>query len=80
MRFLALAVLVPLAFLAGGSALSVAQRAIPKSGELLPVIGLGSADTFSAMALRESRTERYEIIGAALQALVDGGGTVLDTA
>ena len=56
------------------------QRAIPKTGELLPVIGLGSANTFSETALRESRTEEYDTIGAVLQALVDGGGTVFDTA
>ena len=56
------------------------QRAIPKTGELLPVIGLGGANTFADMALRESRTEEYETIGAVLQALVDGGGAVFDTA
>jgi aryl-alcohol dehydrogenase-like predicted oxidoreductase len=56
------------------------QRAIPKTGELLPVVGLGGANTFSDTALRESRTERYDTIGAILQALVDGGGSVFDTA
>ena len=56
------------------------QRAIPKTGELLPVIGLGSANTFSEMARTEARTEQYDMIGAVLQALVDGGGTVFDTA
>ncbi len=56
------------------------MRAIPKTGELLPVIGLGSANTFSDMALGESRTETYDTIGAVLRALVDGGGTVFDTA
>ncbi len=56
------------------------QRAIPKTGELLPVIGLGSANTYSDTALRESRSGEYHTIGAVLQALVDGGGTVFDTA
>ncbi|MBW2465096.1 MAG: aldo/keto reductase [Deltaproteobacteria bacterium] len=56
------------------------QRAIPKTGELLPVIGLGGANTFSEMARREARTEEYDTIGAVLRALVDGGGSVLDTA
>ncbi len=56
------------------------KRAIPKTGELLPVIGLGSAHTFADLALSESRTEEYETIGAVLRALVDGGGTVFDTA
>jgi len=56
------------------------QREIPGTGELLPVIGLGSANTFSETALRESRTEHYERIGGVLEALVDGGGRVFDTA
>ena len=47
---------------------------------MLPVIGLGGANTYSAKALAESRTEEYDAIGAVLQALVDGGGAVLDTA
>ena len=58
----------------------IIQRAIPKTGELLPVIGLGSASTFSETARSEARTEQYEAIGGVLQALVDGGGTVFDTA
>ncbi len=56
------------------------QRAVPATGEMLPVIGLGSATTFSETALRESRTEEYDAIRAVLQALVDGGGSVFDTA
>ena len=56
------------------------RRAIPKTGEQLPVIGLGSADTFADLALRESRSEEYEAIGAVLRALVDGGASVFDTA
>ena len=56
------------------------QRAIPKTGELVPVIGLGGANTFAELALRESRTEEYSGIGAVLRALIDGGGAVFDTA
>ena len=56
------------------------RRAIPKTGELLPVVGLGGANTFSETALQESRTEDYEAIGGVLRALVDGGGAVFDTA
>jgi aryl-alcohol dehydrogenase-like predicted oxidoreductase len=51
-------------------------RAIPSSGEQLPVIGLGGANTFSATAGQED----FETIGAVLRALVDGGGSVFDTA
>jgi aryl-alcohol dehydrogenase-like predicted oxidoreductase len=56
------------------------RRAVPKTGELLPIIGLGGANTFAERALAESRTEEYDAIGKVLQALVDGGGTVFDTA
>ncbi|MEX2582668.1 MAG: aldo/keto reductase [Gemmatimonadota bacterium] len=51
-------------------------RAIPSSGEQLPVIGLGGANTFSATA----GDEDFETIGEVLRALVEGGGTVFDTA
>jgi len=56
------------------------QRPIPKSGELVPVIGLGGANAFAELALAESRTEEYPGISAILRALIDGGGTVFDTA
>jgi aryl-alcohol dehydrogenase-like predicted oxidoreductase len=54
----------------------IIMRAIPKSGERLPVIGLGGANTFSESAGREE----FENIGTVLRALVDGGATVFDTA
>jgi len=60
--------------------LPLIQRAIPGTEELLPVVGLGSANTFSRIALEESRTEEYDTVRAVLQALVDGQGSVLDTA
>jgi aryl-alcohol dehydrogenase-like predicted oxidoreductase len=52
------------------------MRAIPSSGERLPAVGLGGANTFSATA----GDEDFETIGEVLQALVDGGGTFFDTA
>jgi aryl-alcohol dehydrogenase-like predicted oxidoreductase len=51
-------------------------RAIPSSGEQLPVIGLGGANTFSETASRQE----FASIRAVLQALVDGGGRLFDTA
>ena len=56
----------------------VITRAIPSSGgrERLPVVGLGGANTFSRVA----RAEDFDTIGGVLRALVDGGGTVFDTA
>jgi diketogulonate reductase-like aldo/keto reductase len=51
-------------------------RAIPSTGERLPVVGLGGANTFSEVA----RDEDFDAIGGVLQALVDGGGRLFDTA
>jgi aryl-alcohol dehydrogenase-like predicted oxidoreductase len=51
-------------------------RAIPSSGERLPLIGLGSSATFSQVARGEDASALREV----LQTLVDGGGTVFDTA
>lgn len=52
------------------------RRAIPSSGELVPVVGLGSAATFSAVARRED----FDAVRGVIRALVDRGGTILDTA
>lgn len=52
------------------------MRAVPSSGEMLPVVGLGGANTFSATAGNED----FDTIGDVLQALVEGGGLVFDTA
>ena len=51
-------------------------RAIPSTGERIPVVGLGGANTFSAAA----RNEDVERLSAVLRALVADGGSVLDTA
>src|SRR5690606_11045590 len=62
---------------AGASrALNLITRAVPSTGEQLPVVGLGGANTCSETAGEED----FETIGAVLQALVEGGGTVFDTA
>src|ERR1044071_3578082 len=51
-------------------------RAVPSSGQMLPVIGLGSSATFSQVARKEDIAALREV----LHALVNGGGTVFDTA
>ncbi len=54
---------------------TLVTRAIPAGGELLPVIGLGTSDTFNVdpdAAVRGAVGEVYD-------AFVSGGGTVLDT-
>ncbi len=52
------------------------RRAIPSSGEQIPVIGLGSSATFSSVA----RSEDVSALREVMRALVDGGGSVFDTA
>lgn len=50
-------------------------RAIPASGERLPVIGLGSWITFNVGDDREKRAQRREV----LQAFFDQGGRLIDS-
>lgn len=51
-------------------------RAIPASGERLPVIGLGSSATFSQVARSEDVTALRDV----LKTLLDNGATLFDTA
>jgi len=51
-------------------------RAIPSTGERLPIVGLGSSATFSQVA----RSEDVTALRGVLSALIEGGGTVFDTA
>jgi aryl-alcohol dehydrogenase-like predicted oxidoreductase len=52
------------------------RRAIPSTGERLPVVGLGSSATFSRVARSEDVSALREVLGA----LIENGGTVFDTA
>ena len=54
----------------------IIKRAIPATGEQIPVVGLGSSATFRSVAQGEDVTALREV----LQTLVDNGGTVFDTA
>ena len=51
-------------------------RAIPKTGEQLPVVGLGSSATFRQVAQSDDISALAEV----MQTLLDNGGTVFDTA
>ena len=67
--------------LAGGDALGAAtqallKRAIPRSGELLPAVGLGTSLTFDVGTSPTERGPLREV----LQKFVDLGGSVVDTA
>src|SRR5208282_1576795 len=59
----------------GSAASSPITRAIPSTGERIPVVGLGTASVF------DSDDERTRLAAAAvIQALVGAGGRVIDTA
>ena len=51
-------------------------RAIPKTGEKLPIVGLGTSATFRSFAQRDDLAPLRRVI----ETLVKNGGTVLDTA
>lgn len=52
------------------------KRAIPSTGEKLPIVGLGSSATFSRVA----RSDDVSALREVLRVLFDNGGTVFDTA
>jgi aryl-alcohol dehydrogenase-like predicted oxidoreductase len=52
------------------------RRAIPSTGELVPVVGLGSSATFSQVA----RSEDVSALRDVFRTMIDLGGTVFDTA
>lgn len=60
----------------GTEAPQVITRAVPSTGERLPVVGLGSSATFSQVA----RSEDAASLRAVLAKMVELGGTVFDTA
>ncbi len=66
----------PASLLAADKPRSVIKRAIPRTGEELPVVGLGSSATFSSTAGSEDTSALREV----LKSLIDNGGTVFDTA
>jgi aryl-alcohol dehydrogenase-like predicted oxidoreductase len=54
----------------------IITRAIPKTGEQVPIVGLGSSATFRELADGGERAALTEVISA----FFDNGGTVFDTA
>jgi aryl-alcohol dehydrogenase-like predicted oxidoreductase len=52
------------------------KRAIPSTGEMLPVVGLGTSATFSTVA----RSEDFSALREVMRAMLDNGATVFDTA
>jgi len=62
--------------LAGAQSGSIIKHAIPKTGEELPIVGLGSSATFGQVA----RSEDVSALREVFQTMVQQGGTVFDTA
>ena len=62
--------------LAAAQPADVIKHAIPKTGEQIPIIGLGSSATFGQIARSADVTPLKDV----LQTLVDAGGSVFDTA
>ena len=60
---------------ARAQAAAILKRPIPRSGELLPAVGVGTWQTFDVGAEAPERTELKEV----LRLLVEGGGSVLDS-
>jgi diketogulonate reductase-like aldo/keto reductase len=58
-----------------GEALPLIQRPIPSSGELLPVMGMGTSRTFDTPDDAASLAALLEV----MQAFFNGGGTVIDS-
>lgn len=54
---------------------SILKRPIPRSGEMLPAVGVGTWQTFDVGANAPERAELKEV----LRLLVEGGGSVIDS-
>lgn len=61
---------------ARAAARDVLKRPIPKSGEMLPAMGLGTSQVFHEMGNAEEAQAKRDVV----QALIDSGGTLIDTA
>jgi len=66
----------PRAVLAQAGKAGLITRAIPGTGERLPIVGLGSSATFAQVARSEDLTALRAVLGR----MVELGGTVFDTA
>jgi len=67
---------LPLELLHAFDAADLIKRAIPKGGEKLPVVGLGSSATFRQVA----QSDDISALRNVLSTMLENGGTVFDTA
>ena len=70
------AIMAPGSLLRALEGQSLIKRAIPKTGEELPIVGLGSSATFRSTA-EDGKTSELR---AVIKTLLDNGGSVIDTA
>jgi aryl-alcohol dehydrogenase-like predicted oxidoreductase len=63
-------------WLARAAELPMIMGTIPKTGERIPAVGLGSSATFAAVA----RAEDFDAVRGVMSTLFEGGGRVFDTA
>jgi len=68
--------MLPMSLLQAFEADKIITRAIPKSNERLPIVGLGSSATFRTVARSEDTSALTDVINT----LVKNHGTVIDTA
>ena len=73
---IAAACAVPAGLLRAFDSGDLITRAIPRTGEKIPIVGLGTSATFRSVAQGDDVTALRGVI----ETLVDNGGTVLDTA
>ena len=73
---LGIATALPLPRASFAASTAVLKKPIPSSGEMLPVVGLGTAVIFEFEADDPRKAERTKVI----QTMIDGGGTLIDTA
>jgi len=71
-----LASVLPSFAAAQGAAGSVITKRIPRTGERVPAVGLGTAGVFNVGGDRAKRAALAQVVGD----LVAGGGTIIDTA
>ena len=67
---------LPAGVLAAIESGNIITRPVPKSGEELPIVGLGSSATFRQVA----QSEDVSALKSVLEVMVENGGTVFDTA
>jgi aryl-alcohol dehydrogenase-like predicted oxidoreductase len=67
---------LPTSLLQALEAGDIIKRAIPKTGEMLPIVGLGSSATFRTVAQSDDVTALQGVF----ETMLENGGTVFDTA